>query len=99
MTKQHPDETALNYPIGIDETNKPSGNISKILENHPIIICNSTADNRGKNMRRLDRHLTADLSKKIELEGVMSRLKNLESSPESAKTIKVDLDLYQMEKL
>ena len=99
MTKNHPEDSTLKYPMELDEGNKVTGNIVKIIENHPIVICNPTTKTIEKDTLKIDSPLPLSIPKKMGIEDIMSKLQNLESPAETGKTLKIDLDLYQMERL
>jgi len=98
LTKQEPIEPTLKCHGVLDEAGKVGvGSVSEMLEKNALSICAAQVnpEELPKSKATLVRNKTG--SRRSKLGKVTEKLFNLESCGEPEKTLKIDLDLYQME--
>ena len=99
MTKQTADETTLKCHVTVEGANKVSENVTKMMDNNALIICDVNASPEKEDQLKTTPIKTGIKSETNRLGKIMPELYNLENCIVSEKPVKIDLDLdlYQME--
>ena len=98
MTKQEPVEPTLKCHGTLDEAGKVTvGSVSEMLEKNPFSVHTAQINPERLQKPKLNLVRNKSASRKSKLGKVTEKLFNLESCGEPEKTLKIDLDLYQME--
>ena len=99
MTKQTSDETTLNCHVTVEEANKVIENVTKMMNNNALIVCDVKASPEKEDQLKTTPIKTGTEAKRNRLGKIMPVLYNLENCIASEKPVKInlDLDLYQME--
>jgi len=92
LTKNTPDGNTLKYNLTVEEP-------KKLVEENALAVCNVQTISELKSKLEVTSITTGIKPKKTVLEKMVPELYDLEDSDESEKPVKIDLDLYQMEKV
>ena len=99
MTKQTADETTLKCHMTVEEANKVSESVAKVMGNNALVVCDVDASPENEDQLKTAPIKTGIKSETDKLGKIMPELYNLENCTASEKPVKIDLDLdlYQME--
>ena len=92
LTKQTPDEAALKCPLTIEEA-------GKVIEDNALVICDAQDSPKLESKLAVTTIRTEIELRSNGLGKIMPELYDLEDCAESEKPLKIDLNLYQMEKV
>jgi hypothetical protein len=97
LTKQPSEETTLKCHMTVEEVSQVGEGVTKVVDNNALAICDAHAGLEGDD--QLEIVPTEVKSETSRLGKIMLELYNLEKGVVSEGPVKIDLDLYQMEKV
>ena len=92
MTKNTPEDNTLKCHLTVEEP-------KKLVEENALAVCSVQTIPELKSNLEVTSITTGIKPKKTGVEKMVPELYNLEDDDESEKPVKIDLDLYQMEKV
>lgn len=97
MTKQESTENTLKSQLSIEDANRVSLGVGKLVEENIASLCNHHVLVEQEPKVRVARVVRKAYPKRSRLGKVTQRLYNLEHGNEPERSLNIELDIYQME--